>query len=84
MVRLEAVFQAGLGMSPEIAAKLSQRASKYQSDILLKCGERELRLDSLIGILSMEMPRGSRVTVVAEGPDEAAAAEDIRGILIGG
>jgi len=70
-------------MSPELAAELSRRASKYESAILLRCGGRELHLDSLIGILSAEMPRGSKVTVEAEGRDAQAAAEEIVRVLIG-
>ena len=83
MVSLNAVFQAGPGMSPEIAAELSRRASAHDARVSLRLGDRSIRLDSLIGILAVEMPRGSRVTVVADGPEETAAAQDILNMLSG-
>ena len=83
MVMLDVTFNADAGMSPELAARLCQCASGYESGVLLKCGNRDLRLDSLIGILSMKMPRGSRVTVVADGSDEQEAARGIMEILVG-
>lgn len=83
MVRLDAVFTAAEGLTPDIAAKLSQHASRYQCNIMLECGQKKIRLDSLIGILSVEFRHGLPVIVVAEGADEKAAAEDIREVLAG-
>ena len=48
MVRLETVFSAVLGLTPEFAAELSQVASRFHADIRLSCEGKKLRLDSLI------------------------------------
>ena len=83
MVRLETVFSAALGLTPEFAAELSQVASRFHADIKLSCEGKQLRLDSLIGILSMEMYRGVPVSIIADGPDAAAAADAVRHLLEG-
>lgn len=83
MTRLETQFLAADSLSPDFAAKLSKHAERFDADISLICGEREVRLDSLISILSMEFYHGVKVIVVADGSDEAAAAEELRKILEG-
>lgn len=83
MVRMEANFQACDALTPNFAARLSQKASCYRSDLTLEYGKRQLRLDSLINILSVDLHRGSMVTVVANGEDEQQAAGDIRALIAG-
>lgn len=83
MVRLETVFTAADGMTPEFAAKLSAHAERYEADLSLDCAGKQLRLDSLICILSLELYRGVKVAVVADGADAQAAADEIRAVLQG-
>lgn len=83
MVRLDAVFAAADGNTPELAARLARHAERYRADVSLECAEKRLSLDSLIGILALEMHRGDSVAVIAEGEDAQQAAEEIRAVLQG-
>ena len=83
MVKVETVFNAADTLTPEFAAKLSDCAAKFQSVVALDCGGKQLQLDSLICILALELYRGVKVAIVAEGSDEDAAAEAIRRIIAG-
>lgn len=83
MVRLETIFAAADNLTPEFAAKLADHTARFQSDVSLNCAGKQLRLDSLICILALELHRGVKVTVVAEGDDEATAAEEIKKVLEG-
>jgi len=83
MIKLDTVFEAADGLTPEFAAKLSTYAARFESDISVECGEKCLNLDSLICILSLELYRGVKVSILADGSDEAAAAEEIRKVLQG-
>lgn len=83
MVRLETTFAAADSLTPEFAAKLADHTAHYRADISLECGDKRLRLDSLICILAMELYRGVKVAVLAEGEDEQAAAEEILAVLEG-
>ena len=80
MMRMEAVFGRD-SMTPDIAAKLATAAEHHRARLELECGGKVVLLDSLIGILSLECRRGTRLTILADGEDERAAAEAIRAVL---
>ena len=81
MVRLEAVYGCGESLTPDVAARLAQVAEHYAAHLEMECVGKRVLLDSLIGILSVPCPRGTRLTVIADGEDEQAAAEAIREVL---
>ncbi len=58
-------------------AVLIQRASVYKSSIWLIRGDRRANAKSLLGVMSLGIENGTVVEIVAEGPDEEAALEDI-------
>ena len=81
MTRLETVFSACASITPDFAAQLAHRASAYTSEIYLDNGGSRFCVDSLIGILAMDLRRGARVSVTADGTDEQRAVEDICALL---
>ena len=83
MVKVETVFTAADTITPEFAAKISDCAAKFQAVVSLDCGGKQLQLDSLICILALELYRGVKVAIIAEGEDAEAAAEAVRRIIAG-
>ena len=83
MVKVETVFNAADTITPEFAAKISDCAAKFQAVVSLDCGGKQLQLDSLICILALELYRGVKVAIIAEGEDAEAAAEAVRRIIAG-
>lgn len=83
MQKMEVVFGACPVVTPDFAAQLAQRASRHAARVYLECGDTRLCVDSLIGILAMDMRRGARVTVSAEGADAEEAAADVCALLSG-
>lgn len=81
MLKKEIVFGACPAMTPDFAARLAHRASCFHSEIYLESGRTQLCVDSLIGILAMDLRRGTRVIVRAEGQDEAAALDCIAALM---
>ena len=77
MVRTEAVYGCGDSLTPNVAARLADIAERYRSQLEMECAGKRVLLDSLIGILSVPCRRGSRLTVIAEGEDEADAVAAI-------
>jgi phosphocarrier protein HPr len=65
-----------LGVHARAAAKLVQVATKFKSKIYFEKDGWEVNGKSLLGILTLECPKGSRVIVRAQGMDapEAIAA----------
>lgn len=81
MVKLEATFRAADGITPDLAAEIIQRASRFDSVTELEMGNTRVVLGSLIGILSLELREGTRVRIIAEGRDEEKAAGSIRELI---
>ena len=81
MLKLETVFGAGPAITPDFAALLANRASKFSSKVYLEYGSTQLSVESLIGILAMDLRKDVRLVVAADGEDEAEAAEHICRLL---
>lgn len=77
MYRMETVFLAQPALTPDFAAALANRASQYSSRVYMERGSTQLSVDSLIGLLSMNLRSGSKITIAAEGDDAQQAAESI-------
>jgi phosphocarrier protein HPr len=65
-----------LGMHARVAAKLVKVATKFKSRIYFEKDGQEVNGKSLLGILTLACPKGSRLIVRTEGTDapEAMAA----------
>jgi len=70
-----------LGLHARPAAKLVNIAKKYRAKIYYERDGNEVNGKSLLGILTLACPRGSYITIRAEGPDALAVVEEL-GTLI--
>jgi len=75
MITRDFTILAPEGMHARPATALVKLARQFQSDILLKKGIKEVKMNSLLNILSMGVKGGDVVTVLVEGVDEGVAAE---------
>jgi phosphocarrier protein HPr len=66
-----------LGLHARVAAKLVNAARGFKARIFLEREGREVNGKSLLGILTLACPQGSRVTVRAEGMDALQAMENL-------
>jgi phosphocarrier protein HPr len=62
-----------LGMHARVAAKLVKVATKFKSRIYFEKDGQEVNGKSLLGILTLACPKGSRLIVRAEGMDAPEA-----------
>ena len=62
---------------------LVQVASKFDSSVYLEAGEKKVNAKSIMGMMSLGLDTGEKVTVIVDGADEAAALEDIEKYLSG-
>lgn len=83
MLKMETVFGAANSVTPDFAVLLAQRASKFEAPVYLEWGNAQLSVDSLIGILALDLRKGMKLVVSADGADEAEAAECICAMLRG-
>jgi phosphotransferase system HPr (HPr) family protein len=75
MITRDFTVLAPEGMHARPATALVKLARQFKAVILLKKGIKEVKMNSLLNILSMGVKGGEVVTVSIEGPDEEAAAE---------
>ena len=64
-----------LGIHARVAAKLVETASRFQSEVLLEKDGVQVDGRSILGILTLFCPYGSRLTVRTEGIDADEAME---------
>ena len=70
-LHLTVIDPAGLHARP--AAKVVQVASRFQSRIVLRSGERLVDVKSLIALLGLTIRPMTEITLTADGPDADAA-----------
>ena len=75
MITREFTILAPEGMHARPATALVKLTRQFQSAILLKKGATEVKMNSLLNIMSMGVKAGDAIKVSVEGVDEAAAAE---------
>ena len=70
-----------LGLHARPAAQIVQKASQFKSEIKLSKDGLEVNAKSIMGVMMLAAEMGSSVFIIAEGPDEEAAAEAIAGVF---
>jgi catabolite repression HPr-like protein len=77
MVEKQVVIGLDSGLEERPIAVLVQMASKYESSVYLISENKKVNAKSIMGMMGMGMKNGESVTLVTEGADEAAAADEI-------
>ena len=70
-----------LGLHARAAAKLTQLAAKYQSDVSLARNGRKVNAKSIMGVMMLAAGKGSRIVLETDGPDEAEALDAIVALI---
>jgi phosphocarrier protein HPr len=79
-----AVVANRLGLHARAAARFVQLASGFQARVEVTRGARTMDGKSIMGILLLAAPAGTRLTVTADGHDELAAVDTLCGFIEGG
>lgn len=75
------IVKSTVGLHASLAAKVVQAASKYDVDINLYYQDKVVDVKSILGLMSLAVPSGENVRVVASGDQAEAAINDIASIL---
>lgn len=70
-----------LGIHARPAAKLASVSSQYKSKISLARDGQNVNGKSVLGILTLACPYGSKITIKAEGADADEAVEALRKLI---
>ena len=81
MITKEITINIPNGLEARPVALLVQVASQYESSIYVASNEKRVNAKSIMGMMSMCISTGEKVTVTADGPDEHVAIENIEKYL---
>jgi phosphocarrier protein HPr len=80
----EKLIQVGgrWGLNGHGSAKLAVVAARFDSDIVCIANGRSVNAKDVMSVLSLRAKAGTRVRILATGPDEAEALEALAAVLI--
>ncbi len=82
MFKEEITLQNETGLHARPASLFVKEAAKFKSDIKLIKENKEYNGKSIMGILSMGVAKGDKITIQAEGEDEEAAVCELVDLLV--
>ena len=83
MPSIDIVISNKLGLHARAAAKLTQLAGKYASDIFISRGAQRVNAKSIMGVMMLAAGLGVTVKVDAQGDDAEHALQAIDNLFAG-
>lgn len=84
MYSKEVVLQNQIGLHARPATFFIQKANEFKSLIYVEKAERRVNAKSLLGVLSLGIEDGTKIKILAEGPDEKAAVDSLANLVESG
>ena len=81
MIEKPVKINLSTGLEARPVAQLVQVASQYNSEILVKVGEKKVNAKSIMGMMAFRPSKGMEIEITAEGDDEEKAALEIEAFL---
>ncbi|MBA4700771.1 HPr family phosphocarrier protein [Faecalicatena contorta] len=78
MIETPVVVKHDKGLDGRPIALLVQEASQYASTVFIQVDGKRINAKSIMGMMSLSLSEGERLTVVTDGEDEQKAAEGIK------
>jgi phosphocarrier protein len=78
----EVGFDSGLHV--RAASAFARAARRYRASITVRAGDAAADGKSVMELLTLAAAHGSRLRIVAEGPDAACAVDELAGLLAAG
>ncbi|HHE32019.1 MAG TPA: HPr family phosphocarrier protein [Chlorobaculum parvum] len=77
MIVQEVTITNSAGLHTRPAAAVVKLASKFKSEFFIEMEGSSINAKSIIGVMSLAAPKGSRLVLRLEGEDEAEAASKL-------
>ena len=84
MIEKEMQIQLPTGLEARPVAVLVQVASKHNCSVYIESEGKKVNAKSIMGMMSLGLDSGEKVTVIADGDDEQQAVADIEEYLVKG
>ena len=80
----EVVLQNQAGLHARPATFLLHKANEFNSLIMIEKEERRVNAKSLLGVLSLGIEEGTKIKILADGPDDEAAVSALAKLIESG
>lgn len=77
MISQSVTIQNSVGLHARPATFFVQKANSFKCSIWVEKEDCRVNAKSLLGILSLGITRGTKITLIADGEDEGAAIEGL-------
>ena len=84
MVKQEVTITNNIGLHARPATFFIQKANTFKSSIWIEKDERKVNAKSLLGVLSLGIAQGMKITIVADGSDDDAAVNGLIALIESG
>lgn len=81
MPSIDIVISNKLGLHARAAAKLTQVAGRFQSEVYIARGTQRVNAKSIMGVMMLAAGLGTTVTVDTQGDDADLALQAIQGLF---
>jgi phosphocarrier protein len=81
MIQSEVTILNKLGLHARAAAKFVTLASRFDSEIRVQRGTKEANGKSIMGIMMLAASQGTRLCIIASGPDEEKALQQLETLI---
>ncbi|WP_269531545.1 HPr family phosphocarrier protein [Chitinimonas sp. BJYL2] len=81
MVQQEVEIINKLGLHARASSKLTQLASRFQSEVWLTRNGKRVNAKSIMGVMMLAAAKGSRVQIEITGADEETAMQEITALI---
>lgn len=81
MVSNEVTVQNSVGLHARPATFFIQRANEFKSSIWVEKDERRVNAKSLLGVLSLGIVKGTKISIVADGSDQDEAVNALVALI---
>ena len=83
MLQTEAEIRNKLGLHARAAAKLTQLASGFQSEMWLTRNGRRVNAKSIMGVMMLAAGKGAKISIETDGSDADAALQAVLKLIVG-
>ncbi|MDO4749727.1 MAG: HPr family phosphocarrier protein [Eubacteriales bacterium] len=81
MVVKEVVISNQVGLHARPATFFIQKSNEFKSSIWVEKDERRANAKSLLGVLSLGIVKGTRISIIADGADEDEAVATLAALI---
>ena len=81
VVAKEVVVNNQVGLHARPATFFIQKANEFKSGIWVEKDERRVNAKSLLGVLSLGIIKGTKITIIADGSDEQQAVDTLCALI---